>query len=94
MRCDIDLIVASLDPLLSKVWFCEKRIGDGEIQELFVSRTGPKLVFADSDPWSSLYAEDADGWIDVKGAFMSPRGGYQPKSPEERAANLQQRGSA
>lgn len=89
-------VAATLDPKLSKVWICEKQIGEaGKIKNLFVSRTGPRLLMPDTDPWSSLYAEDADGWLDIKGAFVPPVGQpYQLKSPEERAARLEERGSA
>ncbi|MGO1002208.1 hypothetical protein [Lysobacter sp. CA196] len=91
------LVSATLDPKLSKAWLCERRIGNvGQIEDLFVSRTGPKLIMAGIDPWSSFYPEDAnDGWLDVKGAFLTPAGQpYQQKSPKERAAKLEQRGSA
>jgi hypothetical protein len=85
----------TLDPSLSKIWVCEKLIGaSGGIEDLFVSRTGPKLLFADSDCWSSLYPEGADGWLDVKGAFSGDAGPYQLKSPEDRAACLEERGTA
>lgn len=89
-------VAATLDPKLSKVWVCEKLIGNtGQIENLFVSRTGPKLLMPDTDPWSSFYPENADGWLDVKGAFVSPAGQpYQLKPPEERAARLEERGSA
>jgi hypothetical protein len=89
-------VAATLDPKLSKVWICEKRIGDtGEIENLFVSRTGPKLLMPDTDAWCSLYPEDADGWLDIKGGFFPPSGQpYQSKPPEERAAKLEERGSA
>jgi hypothetical protein len=91
----VDDISCTLDLVLSKIWICEKRIGQsGGIENLFVSRTGPKLHFHDSDSWSSLYAEDADGWLDVKGAFMGDAGPYQLKSPEIRAACLEERGTA
>jgi hypothetical protein len=92
----IGRVAETLDSQLSKVWVCEKRIDNaGQVENLFVSRTGPKLVMPDADPWSSFYPEDADGWLDVKGAFVTPVGvPYQLKSPEERAAKLEERGSA
>lgn len=92
----VSRIAATLDPNLSKAWVCEKLIGmTGQIESLFVSRTGPKLLVPNTDPWSSLYAEDADGWLDVKGAFVPPTGQpYQLKAPEARAATLEERGSA
>jgi hypothetical protein len=95
LPCTIGQVVASLDPKLSKIWACERLIGeDGKVQDVFVSRTGPKLAFVDSEPWSSLYPEDTAGWLDVKGAFMSPNGAYQLKPPKDRAAKLEDRGSA
>jgi hypothetical protein len=90
-----DKLALSLEPHLSKVWLCDKLIGkDGGVQTLFVSRSGSELTFPDSDPWKSLYAEDADGWLDMKGAFVGHAGKYQLKSPSERAANLEKCGSA
>ncbi|WP_144411650.1 hypothetical protein [Azotobacter chroococcum] len=91
----IGKVAATLNGALSKVWVCEKLIAQsGTIQDLFVSRTGPKLLFAESDSWSSLYPEDGDGWLDVKGAFIGPTGPYQLKAPEARAAKLEERGTA
>lgn len=88
-------VAATLNGALSKVWVCEKLIAQsGTIQDLFVSRTGPKLLFAESDSWSSLYPEDGDGWLDVKGAFIGLTGPYQLKAPEARAAKLEERGTA
>jgi hypothetical protein len=94
-RGTIAEIARTLDPSLSKVWACEKLIGVcGEVDDLFVSRTGPKLLFTDSESWSSLYPESGEGWLDVKGAFLGEGGPYQLKSPEFRAAGLEQRGAA
>jgi hypothetical protein len=95
LTCALDQVLASMDPQLSKVWFCERLIDEaGGLQYLFVSRTGPRLPFVDSEPWSSLYPEDAAGWLDVKGAFVNSGGTYQLKPPQERAAGLEMRGSA
>ncbi|MBU1360911.1 MAG: hypothetical protein KKC79_09330 [Gammaproteobacteria bacterium] len=89
-------VATTLDPRLSKVWVCEKLIGrTGQIEQLFVSRTGPKLNMPETVSWSSLYPEDAYGWLEVKGAFVPSTGRpYQLKSPKARAATLQDRGSA
>jgi hypothetical protein len=93
--CTIDRVIASLDPKLSKVWACERLINPvGGVQNLFISRTGPRLTLVDCQPWSSFYPEDAPGWLDMKGAFIGSAGVYQIKSPEERAATLECRGSA
>jgi hypothetical protein len=63
----IGQVAASLNEAFSKVWVCEKLItNSGKIQELFVSRTGPRLLFTESDSWSSLFSEDEAGWLDVK----------------------------
>lgn len=95
MFCTVDQILKSLDPELSKVWICERLVGHaGGTQDLFVSRTGPSLILPDSEPWSSFYPEDADGWLDVKGAFVCPGGPYQLKPPTERAIKLASRGAA
>lgn len=92
----VNRVATTLDAKLSKAWACEKRIGEtGQIENLCVSHTGPKLLMPDTESWASLYPEDADGWLDVKGAFFPPTGQpYQQKSPEERAAQLEERGSA
>lgn len=89
-------VATTLDPGLSKVWACKKLIGcTGQIEQLFVSHTGPKLRMPEMGSWSSLYPEDAYAWLDVKGAFVPPAGRpYQLKSPEVRAATLEERGSA
>lgn len=92
----IGQVVATLIPKLSKVWACERLISStGNAESLFVSRTGPKLLIPATEPWSSLYAEDGAGWLDVKGAFVPADGQpYQPKAPEIRAAKLEERGTA
>jgi hypothetical protein len=92
----VSQVATTFHPPLAKVWLCEKLIGNaGQVEMLFVSRTGPKLLMADTEPWSSFYPEDADGWLDVKGAFVPPSGvPYQLKLPEVRAATLEERGSA
>lgn len=92
----VSQVAATLHPRLAKIWACEKLIGeDGRVEELFVSRTGPKLLTDEAAPWSSLYPEGTDGWLDVKGAFVPSKGvPYQLKSPETRAATLEEGGSA
>jgi hypothetical protein len=89
-------ILVSLDPLLSKVWACDRLIGSkGGVTDLYVSRSGPKLLFHEAcDPWSSLHADDPNAWLDVKGAFMCDKGLYQLKDPAFRAQQLQQNGTA
>jgi hypothetical protein len=90
-----DKFLVSLEAKSSKIWVCEQLIKpEGGVQRLFVSRTGPKLILNDAGQWSSLFPEDAEGWLDLKGAFMSPAGTYQIKSPLERASKLEERGSA
>lgn len=95
MTCTLDQVLVSMDRELSKVWICERLIGaSGGIRQLFVSRTGPRLLLSGVESWSSFFPEDAPGWLDVKGAFVGSAGSYQLKSPRERAAKLEERGSA
>jgi hypothetical protein len=96
MAATVQDILVSLDPLLSKLWFCERLIGpDGGVKDLHVFRTGPKLVFDNGcEPWSSLYADESNAWIDLKGAFVGDGGLYQLKDPAIRAQGLQARGTA
>jgi hypothetical protein len=72
---------ATLDAKLSKVWVCDELIcKTGQIENLCVSPTGPKLLMPNTDPWSSLYPEDADGWLDVKVLFSRQRGSRTSQS--------------
>jgi hypothetical protein len=89
-------VLVSLDPLLSKVWACDRLIGsDGGVTDLYVSRSGPKLLFDEAcDPWSSLHADEANAWLDMKGAFVCDEGLYQLKDSAFRAQRLQERGTA
>jgi hypothetical protein len=89
-------VLVSLDPILSKVWACDRLIGsEGGVTDLYVSRSGPKLLFDEGrDPWSSLHADEANAWFDVKGAFICDEGLYQLKDPALRAQRLQERGTA
>ena len=96
MAATVQDVLVSLDPVLSKLWFCERRIGpDGGVKDLHVFRTGPKLVFDNAcEPWSSLYADESNAWVDLKGAFVGDGDLYQPKDPAIRAQGLQARGTA
>lgn len=89
-------VFVSLDPSLSKVWACDRLIGpEGGVTDLYVSRSGPKLLFDEGrEPWSSLHADEANAWLDVKGAFVSHEVLYQLKDPALRAQRLQERGTA
>lgn len=96
ISASIQDVVASLSPLLSKVWFCAKRIRqDSGVEEVTVSTSTPDLIFSsDCAPWRTIYAEDPNAWLDVKGAFVSPTGLYQLKDPMLRAEGLSCRGTA
>ena len=89
-------VLASLSPPLSKVWFCAKLIRhNGGIDELTVFSSTPDLVFRGGfAPWRSVYAEDPNAWLDVKGAFVSSSGLYQLKDSMFRAKGLFCRGTA
>ena len=88
--------LASLDPPLSKVWFCGRLVRvAGGVEDLTVSSSTADLAFrSDCEPWRSIYADEANAWLDVKGAFVSASGLYQLKDPALRAQALHCRGTA
>lgn len=88
-------IVQSLDPGLSKLWFCGRRIvGDGTVVQLPSGATGPRLHLDEQNSWATLARDESDAWLDVKGAFLGSGGPYQLKDPCERARMLQSTGEA
>lgn len=95
LRSHGNRILDSLDPELSKVWFCKKLIRpEGGISILRVDLSGPRLTFNDYDSWGAPYAQESDAWLDLKGAFLGGTGLYQIKDPIRRAKDLQYSGSA
>lgn len=88
-------VLASLMSDLSKVWFCAKLISatDGVLQ-LPSGTVGPHLRLNEFTRWATISRDDADSWLDIKGAFVGVDGPYQPKSPIERAKKLQEKGEA
>jgi hypothetical protein len=91
----IGRIVQSLDPALSKVWCCDTLIRPERMASaLEVFRTGAGLLI-DGEERQALTANDANAWLDVKGAFFGDGDRlYQTKDPVVRAHNLEQRLSA
>ena len=89
-------LLTSLDPSLSKVWFCGRRIGHtGGVEDLEVFRSTPDLTFRSGrEAWRSICADDQNAWLDVKGAFLGDNGLYQPKTPIARGRDLESRGTA
>lgn len=88
-------ICISLDPDLSKVWFCGLLIsGDGRILQLPSGATGPRLQLDTHTTWPALARDEADAWLEVKGAFVGRNGLYQPKDPADRARKLNASGEA
>ena len=88
-------ICQSLDPDLSKVWFCGLLIkGDGTVVQLPSGATGPRLHVDEQKTWAALARDESGAWLDVKGAFLGHDGPYQPKDPLERAKKLQLTGEA
>jgi hypothetical protein len=88
-------IVKSLAPHLAKTWWCGKLIEkDGRINALpsGVERE-PRIGLSDCS-WPTIYRNDDDAWLDIKGAFFAHGGWYQPKDPVERAIKLQTTGEA
>jgi hypothetical protein len=90
-----DQACLSLDPNLSKVWFCTRLIVDDErIQQVPSGTTGPRLRLSDGSSWPAIARDEPDAWIDIKGAFLSRSGIYQLKDPVARAKNLAATGAA
>ena len=88
-------ILESLEPELSKVWFCRKLIDhDGKVLNLLVDVSGPRLVFDKYESWAAPYVDEPDAWLDLKGAFLAESGPFQIKDPIQRAKDLQRLGSA
>lgn len=89
------LLVKSLVPDLSKIWFCTKRIkesGGTEILPLGIG--GPRIQLGDGSSWVAPYREKEFAWLDIKGAFLGFGGPYQPKNPRTRAELLRTTGEA
>lgn len=90
-----DKLCASLDPDLSKIWYCSRLItSDGLIIQLPSGLTGPRLLLPDNSTWACIARNESDAWLDVKGAFLGADGLYQPKNPIERAKTLAISGEA
>lgn len=88
-------VCASLDPALSKVWFCAKLIaGNGAVRQLPSGVVGPRLRLADQSKWAAITRDEQDAWLDVKGAFLGASGRYQLTDPVERAKKLAASGEA
>jgi hypothetical protein len=90
-------VMDSLVPDLSKVWRCDARIRpSGGVDELPPGVMGPKIVLLDdgSQTWSAFYRDDADAWLDIKGAFLKPTGEPYPSNDLiERAKRLHHTGA-
>jgi hypothetical protein len=90
----INKVVRSLEPRLSKIWFCSQHLNDGQVTRLPFGLTGPRIILDEGVSWAAPYRDDSSAWLEVKGAFVSPGGLYQPKDPVRRAKRLQQSGDA
>jgi hypothetical protein len=87
-------LMDSLVPHLSKIWFCGKLIGrDGGIQGLGSGGVGPRILLEGEESWPTLYREDKDAWLDIKGAFLGRNGPYPATDPISRAKKLQATGT-
>jgi hypothetical protein len=88
-------VLESLEPNLSKIWFSTELIDcDGQVRDLCVNLSGPRLVFDEYDSWAAPYADESYAWLDLKGAFVGGAGPFQIKDPIQRAKDLQRFGSA
>lgn len=96
-RKDIDstTYLRSLDPSLSKVWYCTAAICfDGHLRLLPSGVSEQRLEVGRSYPWAVLTQSPADCIIEVKGGFVGSHGLFQVKDPEYRAHTLSVRGEA
>jgi hypothetical protein len=92
---NIDAVLQSLHAKLSKIWFCTSLIEKtGTITALPLGLTGSRILLESGETWAAPYREEADAWLDVKGAFVGDNGPYQPKDPAARAKRLQIAGDA
>ena len=90
-------VLTSLDPRLSKVWICERRIerNCGPLVLMPIGSRDPKLCIP---RWhgTGLFAPfpEGDAWVDIKGGYVQPDGRVeQPnKSPEKRANDIHETG--
>ena len=55
---------------------------------------GAHINVGSGHDWASISRDDADAWLEIKGAFGGTGGYYQPKNPRERASCLHHRGEA
>lgn len=95
MSATAGTLAASLEPALSKIWFCTRLMrDDADPAQLPLGLTGPRLVVADGVSWVAPFRDETNAWLDVKGAFLSATGPYQPKDPATRAKRLQSSGDA
>lgn len=89
------LVLKSLDVELSKIWFCTRLVSPGgSLQFLAAGVLGPRLQLDDGTSWAAPSRTEAESWLDVKGAFVTGGGLWQPKDPVQRAHRLQATGEA
>lgn len=87
----------SLDPALSKIWMSGLLIQTDGSQptSLPLGIDGTRIGVGPSHGcWMSVSRNDADAWLDIKGAFVGRDGCYQPKDPVARAQRLHTHGEA
>ncbi|WP_156938543.1 hypothetical protein [Mesorhizobium sp. LNHC252B00] len=111
-RQDIDLgrrtesratVLASLDPLLSKIWICERLLKDDGNSPAWIaalSTSGPKLHVPQWIEHGAEYGlvpqfpDKRSAWLDIKGGYVLPNGNVvQPnKRPKLRARQIHDTG--
>jgi hypothetical protein len=88
-------LLASVVPRLSKVWMCSKRIRiSGGVDELPMNVGAEPKILTDAAPWPSMYRDEVDAWLDVKGAFVGIGSPYQLKDFMGRSETLHILGTA
>lgn len=88
-------VSASLDPDMSKVWFCARLIaGGGKVTQLPSGVVGPRLRIDQYTTWAAVTRDEDSAWLEIKGAFVGSDELYQPKDSIARAKKLEASGEA
>ena len=88
-------IIASIEPCVSKLWWCRDRfLVDGGMEELDSGLYGPKLRIGDLERWSAPVREDGEAWLELKGRFLGSPRWDQKKLILGRAKGLHRYGTA
>lgn len=88
-------IIRSLEPYMSRVWWCAHRIRpEGGLEDLPYGFED-QVEVAPGVQWSAPYRDEDDAWLEIKGRFLGlPRWDQGKKLLSTRAKDLQRTGCA